>query len=180
MSSVRFVSTHKKPPFGGCHQVEIKVGRLIPLLAQKGRKWQRVSDLVPGRKVEVVIMDSDKEFLIPSTPLHDRFKITMAEHKAIYATLGLGPNASEFRGKPSPEVDAAWDRVTQTYLYPMTKEEVIKMGNDPEYAVLMPEEMGFGKGHYAGFADVEHKIHCLDVLRKEIYSDYYGEKKSPL
>ncbi|KAA8626287.1 repeatdomain containing protein [Pyrenophora tritici-repentis] len=104
----------------------------------------------------------------------------MAEHKAIYATLGLGPNASEFRGKPSPEVDAAWDRVTQTYLYPMTKEEVIKMGNDPEYAVLMPEEMGFGKGHYAGFADVEHKIHCLDVLRKEIYSDYYGEKKSPL
>lgn len=104
----------------------------------------------------------------------------MAERKAIHATLGLGPNTSEFRGKPSPEVDAAWDRVTQTYLYPMTKQDVLKMGNDPEYAVLMPEAMGFGEGHYAGFMDVEHKIHCLDVLRKDIYSDYYGKNDSPL
>ncbi|CAN9214546.1 unnamed protein product [Alternaria alternata] len=95
----------------------------------------------------------------------------MTERKAIHATLGLDSNASEFRSMPSPEVDAAWDRVTQTYLYPMTKKDVSKMGNDRDYAVLMPEEMESGEGHYAGFSDVEHKIHCLDVLRKDIYSD---------
>lgn len=65
----------------------------------------------------------------------------MAEHKDIHATIGLGPNASEFRGKPNPEVDTAWDRVKRTYLYPMTKEEVFKMGNDPECVVLMPEDL---------------------------------------
>ncbi|KNG50022.1 tat pathway signal sequence protein [Stemphylium lycopersici] len=114
------------------------------------------------------------------SPLYNRSKVNMADYEAIHATIGLGPNASEFRGKPNPEVDTAWVCVKRTYLYPMTKEEVLKMGNDPECVVLMPEEMGFGKGHHAGFTDVEQNINCLDVLRKQIYSDYYSIKNSLL
>lgn len=43
------------------------------------------------------------------------------------------------------------------------------MGKDPEYTPLMPEEFGFGQDMHAGFMDVFHKIHCLDVLRREAH-----------
>lgn len=97
------------------------------------------------------------------------------------ATLPLESLHSKYRGSPSPEVDAAWEHITTTHLFPLSREEVIKMGKDPDYTVLMPEEFGFGAGMHAGFMDVFHNIHCLDFLRREAYSDYYGASaKSPL
>lgn len=100
---------------------------------------------------------------------------------AVNATLPLEAVHSKFRGPPGPELDKAWEDIARTHLFPLSREELIRMGKDPDYTVLMPEEFGFGAGHHAGFMDVFHNIHCLDFLRREVYSDYYGESsKSPL
>ncbi|KAL0933505.1 uncharacterized protein CTRU02_212468 [Colletotrichum truncatum] len=117
-------------------------------------------------------------------PLYERYSVNISPRLSINSSLEPGLTPSIYRQAPSPEVDAAWSRVTSTHLFPMRKEEVVKMGKDPNYVALMPEEFGFGEDLHAGFMDVFHKIHCLDVLRREAHSvcsDYYGaSSKSPL
>ncbi|KAF6829901.1 hypothetical protein CMUS01_07963 [Colletotrichum musicola] len=115
------------------------------------------------------------------SPLHGRYPVTLSPRLSVNSSLEPGLTPSIYRQAPSPEVDAAWGRVTSTHLFPLRKDEVMKMGKDPDYVALMPEEFGFGEDMHAGFMDVFHKIHCLDVLRREAHSDYYGaSSKSPL
>ncbi|WQF82420.1 Putative mycotoxin biosynthesis protein UstYa [Colletotrichum destructivum] len=120
------------------------------------------------------------------SPLLDRYHVDLSPRLSTNSSLEPGATPSIYRQPPSPEVDAAWSRVTSTHLFPLRRDEVIKMGKDPDFVALMPEEFGFGEGLHAGFMDVFHKIHCLDVLRREAHrqgflSDYYGAStKSPL
>lgn len=105
----------------------------------------------------------------------------MSEYMTVNSTLPLDTVHSKYRGPPSPEVDAAWEHITTTHMFPLSRQEVIQMGKDPDFTALMPEEFGFGSGLHAGFMDVFHNIHCLDYLRREAYSEYYSASaKSPL
>lgn len=115
-------------------------------------------------------------------PLYDRIQISMSEGMTTNRTLPMEPGVhSKYRGDPSPELDAAWEHLTTTHMFPVTEEEVLRLGKDPEYVTRMPEEFGFGSGLYAGFMDVFHNIHCLDYLRRQAYPDYYGQPlESPL
>jgi hypothetical protein len=46
---------------------------------------------------------------------------------------------SVFRGDPSPEVNAAWNRVADVKWFTISSEEVLRLGKDPTRTVKVPE-----------------------------------------
>ena len=79
---------------------------------------------------------------------------------------------SIYRQRPSPEVDAAWERVETQTPIPINRQDIIAQGKDPDDSVKWPEEFGFGPDAYIGRIDVFHQIHCLNQLRKHLYFNY--------
>ncbi|PPQ65051.1 hypothetical protein CVT26_015747 [Gymnopilus dilepis] len=79
---------------------------------------------------------------------------------------------SEFRGPPTPEIDAAWMRISQGVKPTrLTLEQVLKIGKfDTPSKVKFREEDG---GGYMASMEVTHQLHCLNMLRKYTYKEYY-------
>ncbi|GAW12178.1 hypothetical protein ANO14919_015390 [Xylariales sp. No.14919] len=99
--------------------------------------------------------------------------------------IPLIPNATEprdiYRLPPSPAVDEAWDRITRVNLISIAEDEIRKLGKDPSLAIHSPESWWsetWGNG-YMGQIDVFHQIHCLNMLRQGLitnYNYYWGKK----
>ena len=89
------------------------------------------------------------------------------------ATLIKKNPPSIFRGDPSPEVDAAWARISNLQPIVISREDVVAAGADPNEAVKFDESFNVGSEAYAGRIDVFHQIHCLDTLRRDVYFDHY-------
>ena len=49
-------------------------------------------------------------------------------------------------------------------------EDVVLRSGETKDAVRLPPEMG---GGYLAWAEVNHQLHCLNLIRKAIYWDYY-------
>ncbi|KAF2995185.1 hypothetical protein E8E14_004074 [Neopestalotiopsis sp. 37M] len=82
-----------------------------------------------------------------------------------------------YRQPPSPEVDAAWRALSHDGIIAVGKEEVMRAGKDPEMLVKVPEDWGYGSDKYTAIVDGMHQVHCLDLLRKNLitnYEYYYG------
>ncbi|OCL09203.1 hypothetical protein AOQ84DRAFT_291711, partial [Glonium stellatum] len=76
---------------------------------------------------------------------------------------------SIYRGNPSEELDASWDRITDNPLFPISAMELGKIGKSLN-SVKYPPDRG---GDYAGGLEVFHQLHCLNILRKYTYAEYY-------
>ncbi|KAF9819584.1 hypothetical protein IEO21_02048 [Rhodonia placenta] len=76
---------------------------------------------------------------------------------------------SEYRGVPTSEIDAAWDRISTVVAFPITEDELSNTGKParPSLAKFVD-----GKG-YAAELEVVHQLHCLNMLRKFTYPEYY-------
>lgn len=62
-------------------------------------------------------------------------------------------------------------RLTDKSARPMSvSEEVVLKSGETTSAVRLPFEMG---GGYLAWAEVNHQLHCLNLMRKAIYWDYY-------
>ncbi|KZT04757.1 uncharacterized protein LAESUDRAFT_727628 [Laetiporus sulphureus 93-53] len=86
-------------------------------------------------------------------------------------TVGL---KSPYSGTPSPEIDAAWDRITthdalHVVRLPADYYERMNMPGRPSN-VRFHEEDG---GGYFGTMDMFHVLHCLNLIRKYTYLEYY-------
>ncbi len=102
-----------------------------------------------------------------------------------YADNSPAPNASDprhiYRLPPSPEVDAAWDRIAAADgIFPMSASDVVRVGKDPAFAVDAPASWNFppGKSKMMGIEGL-HQLHCLNAVRKGIitnYDYYWGSK----
>ncbi|KAG2068291.1 hypothetical protein BDR04DRAFT_1232905 [Suillus decipiens] len=80
---------------------------------------------------------------------------------------------SIYRGPPSPEVDAAWNRISiDVRPTQMTREEMLKAGatNLPS-KVRLPDKIG---GGYMVSIEATHQMHCVNLLRKASWAEYYG------
>ena len=72
-----------------------------------------------------------------------------------------------------PEAEAIWETFEQIRTFPITRDDVIALGKDPETVVRYPDEdFGLGEEAYIAALDIQHKIHCVNELRKTAFSDY--------
>lgn len=72
------------------------------------------------------------------------------------------------RQPPSPEVDLAWDAITQLQDFGITAEQLLKMGKDPNIAVKIPADWGLGEDLFLAQLDSQRHLHCLNALRKMV------------
>jgi hypothetical protein len=102
----------------------------------------------------------------------DKLPISLKEIRTHGSFFAENP-PSIFQLPPSPEVDEAWDRISDTHAIVLTREDVIKMGRDPAEQWRFPVEYGYGDEAYMGLLDVSHHLHCLNALRQAANPDYY-------
>lgn len=71
--------------------------------------------------------------------------------------------------------DHEWFQIgTGVFPVVLSSKDVIRLGKDPALGVKIPEEHGYGEDAYIAQTDVFHHLHCVDMLRKEIYHPWSG------
>jgi len=106
-----------------------------------------------------------------TAPFFDKFDIPYTT-KQINASLA-NEDDSIWRKPPSPEVDAAWERVSRLGYHIVTTADVVALGKDPDSTVRAPAHWGKGSDAHIVQLDVTHQIHCLNAVRKAMYPEYY-------
>jgi len=93
----------------------------------------------------------------------------------INGTFFAKPEVSIAREEPGPENDAAWHQYEKVLTHVVTREEIIKLGKDPDTVARFDDHYwGLGNDAYMVQMDVMHQIHCLNLLRKAAFADYPG------
>lgn len=82
----------------------------------------------------------------------------------------MDPNP--FRGPPRPELDEAWDELTQYTSIKVTAED---LGRINRTSVQLAD----GSGMYFSGLNVHHQLHCLKMIRQSMYPDYYFKGEKP-
>ncbi|KAI0865156.1 hypothetical protein F4860DRAFT_462515 [Xylaria cubensis] len=90
-------------------------------------------------------------------------------------TLGLNSEFSGHWGDPNDEMDSHWYKWGFVKMASFTPEEWKKMGKDMEGTARFTEEYG---GGYMGFLEVNHQMHCLNVIRQAYHWDYYAKPEN--
>ncbi|KAI6914407.1 hypothetical protein KC318_g192 [Hortaea werneckii] len=109
--------------------------------------------------------------------LHSQVDIPLVD-VTVNGTL-LYMDNSVFRGPPSPEVDAAWERISSLLPHVVSTEEVVKLGKDPSRTARWPADWGFGPDAHIAELDVLHTIHCLNAIRRDVHWQYYFKDEYP-
>ena len=95
--------------------------------------------------------------------------------KKVNGTLFPGPDPSIARQAPNPEADAIWDELELTRTIIISEEEVRKLGKDPSTVAKFEDSFWhYGENAFMAQIDVFHQLHCLNSLRKLVYSEYYN------
>jgi hypothetical protein len=92
------------------------------------------------------------------------------EYVGIIRFNGTLGTPSIYRGPPSPETDAAWDRIAlNARPIRMTLEQLLRTGEKPTPSMAgYPEEYG---GGYMASVEVIHQLHCVDMIRRASWGE---------
>jgi hypothetical protein len=86
---------------------------------------------------------------------------------------------NRYRGKPSPEIDAAWLEIglgtPAIRLYEDDLRRLNKSDTRDRPLHRIPEEFC---GGYLAMLEVFHLLHCLNPLRKAMHKEYYAEERA--
>ncbi|KAI1109850.1 hypothetical protein F5Y14DRAFT_388908 [Nemania sp. NC0429] len=93
-----------------------------------------------------------------------------------YQLQGAFDQPSPWRGEPNPDLDEAWEQITHAGVFSVTPEEVKRIGKMDNSTVMLPAESG---GGYMASLEATHQLHCLDMLRKFSFREYYKDKAAP-
>lgn len=96
-------------------------------------------------------------------------------------TLWPSKNHSWMRAEPSPEIEEMWEVYEPKDVFSITRDDVVKLGKDPDTVVKFDARFGVGDDAYMASFDMLHKTHCLNELRKmtfEAYGEGHGVKKT--
>ncbi|KAJ7906204.1 hypothetical protein B0H13DRAFT_1619603 [Mycena leptocephala] len=94
---------------------------------------------------------------------------TAVAYKVVKFHRGLQDDIPIYERPPSDEVDQAWEQLYAYAASRVPKSEVVKMTNRT-WPILHEE------GNYIIALDVFHQLHCLDMLRQQLYPDNYTLK----
>ncbi|KAK1660106.1 hypothetical protein BDP55DRAFT_677759 [Colletotrichum godetiae] len=75
-----------------------------------------------------------------------------------------------YRGKPRPELDAAWDELV---LYSNLRVKADDLRKINRTSVRLSDASGQLTDYYWSGLNVHHQIHCLKLVRQALYPDYY-------
>ncbi|KAJ0302824.1 hypothetical protein COL516b_006863 [Colletotrichum fioriniae] len=75
-----------------------------------------------------------------------------------------------YRGKPRPELDAAWDELVLYSNLKLRAEDLKKINRT---SVRLSDASGQLTDYYWSGLNVHHQIHCLKLVRQALYPDYY-------
>lgn len=123
-------------------------------------------------------------FLIITAPVINSQRISVQEVQ-IHGTLF--PPAEEdmhwaWREPGDSAGEAMWESFELLPMIPITADEVRGLGKDPETVARFDDELfGHGDDAYIASLDIQHKLHCLNELRKMAFEDYgddNAEKKA--
>lgn len=84
-----------------------------------------------------------------------------------------------YRSLPNNKSDAAWDHLAEGEWFMINAEEVSKLGKNVSEVVRAPEEWGYGNDAYIATLDLNHQVHCLNLLRMAAFPDHYAPRESP-
>ncbi|KAH8657806.1 hypothetical protein BX600DRAFT_514356 [Xylariales sp. PMI_506] len=111
------------------------------------------------------------------SPIYDMLDLDISTKK-VRGTLFPQFGGSIARQLPNKEADELWDEWELARVIPVTKADLVAMDADIEIAVKLEDELwGLGDDAYAATFDVYHQIHCLNSLRRIIYTSYYNEPR---
>jgi hypothetical protein len=84
-------------------------------------------------------------------------------------------NESVYRLPPSPEIDAAWCRISDIGTHVISSKEVHRLGKDSNKAIRVPTSWGYGNDAHIAMLDGIHLVHCLNSMRnsRHINFDYH-------
>ncbi|TQV97309.1 hypothetical protein V2A60_000067 [Cordyceps javanica] len=105
------------------------------------------------------------------SPVHNEAQIRILDKKVNGSLLNM--DHSLFRSPPSPEVDAAWERVGSLMPHVISTDDVVRLGKDPSQTARWPEAWGFGPDAHVAELDVLHTIHCLNAVRRDVHWKHY-------
>ncbi|KAK1969087.1 hypothetical protein LY78DRAFT_745305 [Colletotrichum sublineola] len=105
------------------------------------------------------------------SPVFDQTQIDIIEKRVNGSLLNM--DNSIFRAPPSPEVDAAWERISSLMPHVISTEDVVRLGKDPSKTARYPEDWGFGPDAHVAELDILHTIHCLNAIRRDVHWRHY-------
>ncbi|KAH8668671.1 hypothetical protein BX600DRAFT_510744 [Xylariales sp. PMI_506] len=84
----------------------------------------------------------------------------------------------KWAGPPNDDRDKMWHSMVYDVWIPITDEDVTNMGKDPKSVTRVPPQYrkDYGDGAIV-VMEFAHQMHCLDLVRKYTYYDYYMEKQ---
>ncbi|KAI9146893.1 Oxidase ustYa [Paramyrothecium foliicola] len=88
----------------------------------------------------------------------------LIRHKNVVFTAGFGRERTGYQGPPTPERDALWDDLYSFGISRIPKAKAAQLVNK---TVPIPGE----PGQYVIQLNVFHQLHCLNMLRKRLYSE---------
>jgi len=106
-------------------------------------------------------------------------KLVLPKDEACHATRANGTYniKSPFTGPPTPEVDAAWERYWQTWIFSV--DEAAFLTSQPQYPLAAVRlEGGSHHGRYLATFEATHQLHCLYNLFRASYLDSYPDEKA--
>lgn len=72
-----------------------------------------------------------------------------------------------------PVAEAIWESLEIVPAIAITRDDVLGLGKDPELVARFDDTLfGLGDDAYVATLDIQHKIHCLNELRKMAFADY--------
>ncbi|MCJ1235720.1 hypothetical protein MMC14_003691 [Varicellaria rhodocarpa] len=79
--------------------------------------------------------------------------------------------SSSYRGPPSSEIDAAWEKLWKVSSFRLSTEGLKRMNGSEDSVSFLPNE---GGGYLASLA-VNHQLHCVHFLWQQTHQEYYWD-----
>ncbi|KAJ3759343.1 hypothetical protein EV360DRAFT_42064, partial [Lentinula raphanica] len=88
------------------------------------------------------------------------------QYEIRYFNASFRTDITKYQGTPTPEIDKSWDDLYQNGINQIPASEANKL---VDKTVPIPGD----EKNYIVTLEVFHQLHCLNLLRKSLYPDYY-------